>query len=251
MPASVAKKEPDMLLAGGNRNRVAKDADSVVRVCGPWSAFTQQLLEYLTARGFEASPILLARLGDRERLSYFEGEVGHDPLPVRLQAERIVCEAGRLLRRFHDLTEGFPMPPDPVFLLPVRTAHEVICHNDFAPYNCMFRDDHLVGMIDFDTAGPGTRLWDIAYAVYRFVPLMTDRHCTAEGWVPVPDRSARLVLFCDAYGLADRGGLCDAVLERLEELIRYLAEDGTDQDHLPVYREDLAWLRDNRSLFPD
>jgi hypothetical protein len=47
----------------------------------------------------------------------------------------------------------------------------VMCHNDFAPYNCVFDGANAAGTIDFDTAGPGPRYRDLAYALYRFAPL--------------------------------------------------------------------------------
>ncbi|WP_314062200.1 phosphotransferase [uncultured Vagococcus sp.] len=46
-----------------------------------------------------------------------------------------------------------------------------MCHNDFAPYNVTFENNKAIGIIDFDTSCPGPRIWDVAYAVYRFVPL--------------------------------------------------------------------------------
>jgi len=35
----------------------------------------------------------------------------------------------------------------------------------------VFRKGMPVALIDFDTAHPGPRIWDVAYAAYRFVPL--------------------------------------------------------------------------------
>ena len=45
-----------------------------------------------------------------------------------------------------------------------REPVEVICHNEFAPHTCVLRDDRVVGIIDFDYAAPGPRLWDAAFA---------------------------------------------------------------------------------------
>ena len=115
--------------------------------------------------------------------SFVAGDVGHYPLKAFMQSDEIVIEAAKLLRKFHNLTEKFVIPSQSQFYLPLETDdYDVICHNDFAPYNCVFKENRIVGMIDFDTAAPGTRLWDIAYAVYRFVPLVTDAHCFDMGW---------------------------------------------------------------------
>jgi aminoglycoside phosphotransferase (APT) family kinase protein len=228
-------------LTGGNSNDVYQDGSSVIRrTSGP---FVHHLLRHLTAQGFTESPVLLEANDQQERLTFLEGEVGNDPLKPYMQSNEILVEAARLLRRFHDITQQMVIPPDSVFQLPVQTEHEVICHNDFAPYNLVFRDQHLVGIIDFDLAGPGTRLWDIAYAVYRFAPLSHDVHCRDLGWEPIPDKVRRLSLFCDAYGLQNREALIPTVIKRLEFLVQYMQNTGSNLDHLPVYLQDLAYIR--------
>src|SRR5579859_6406482 len=35
------------------------------------------------------------------------------------------------------------------------TAHEVVCHNDRAPYSAVFRNGSPVAMLDWDMPGPG------------------------------------------------------------------------------------------------
>ncbi|MDD6792702.1 MAG: phosphotransferase, partial [Thermobifida fusca] len=87
---------------------------------------------------------------------------GMRPWPLR---------GGWLLRRYHDATVGFVPPRDAVWQLPERAPREVICHGDVAPYNTVFRTGLPVAFIDFDAAHPGPRLWDLALAAYRFVPL--------------------------------------------------------------------------------
>jgi Ser/Thr protein kinase RdoA (MazF antagonist) len=105
----------------------------------------------------------------------------------------------------------------------------VICHNDFAPYNAVFRDGRLRGVIDFDTISPGARVWDVAHAVYRFVPLSREARRPDCGSLAAQAR--RLHLFCDAYGLghADRAVLPAVVARRvaaLRDLVLRLAAEG-------------------------
>lgn len=235
------------ILSGGNSNEVRREGNTVLRKMGAWSPFVHALLNYLTANGFTQAPRLIEQRDGYERLSFVAGEVGHYPLQPYMQTDAVVVEAAQWLRRFHDLTEHFVMPPHAEFWLPpAPLGHaEVICHNDFAPYNCVFDNPHLVGVIDFDSASPGPRLWDIAYAVYRFAPLVADEHCRAMGWITPPDRAARLRLFCDAYGLDSpaRGDLLPLVRRRIEALMQFMRDTASNLDHLPTYQRDLDYLQ--------
>ena len=242
-------------LTGGNSNHVLRQGQTVLRQTGAWSPFVHQLLRYLTAAGFNQSPVLLESSDSQERLTFFEGEVGNYPLKPYMQSDAILMEVAQLLRRFHDLTQQFVIPPDSEFFLPVdpTAGYEVICHNDFAPYNCVFTDNHIVGIIDFDTAGPGARVWDIAYAVYRFVPLTNDAHTLDCGWQPIPDRPHRLKLFCDMYGLnaESREALIGTVIQRLEAVVNYMTRTASNLEHIPLYSADLEYLRENQGLFTE
>ncbi len=237
------------IMQGGNSSHVVKQGRTVLRSTGAWSPFVHHLLEHLADVGFVEAPVFIEQVDDQERLTFIEGEVGNDPLEPYMQSDQMVIEAAGLLRRLHDCTENFVVPPDAVFMLPVRTPHEVICHNDFAPYNCVYKDNHIVGIIDFDTAGPGTRLWDMAYAVYRFVPLAADSHCQDLGWNPIPDRQARLKLFCDAYGLDDRGALIETVIQRLQVLVDYMRSTSSNREHIPIYLADMQYLTEQQAQF--
>ncbi|MCA0458778.1 MAG: aminoglycoside phosphotransferase family protein [Chloroflexi bacterium] len=234
------------VLKGGNSNRVIKDANTVVRKMGQSPRLVHALLQHLAAAGFTESPVLIETFGDQERLSYIEGEVGNYPLKPYMQSAESLTEVARLLRRFHDVSRNFAIP----FKLPAsdQASYEVICHNDFAPYNLVYQAGHVVGIIDFDTAAPGTRVWDVAYAVYRFVPLTNDAHSVACGWNPLPDRAARLRQFCDAYGLevADRAKLIETVQERLKSLVAYMQVNNSNLEHIPLYMDDLAYLKDQQ-----
>ncbi len=241
-------------LSGGNMNCVRRDGDTVLRQTGPWSPFVHQLLRHLTAHNFTAAPVLLETTDTTERLTFLDGEAGNDPLKPYMQSAEILVEAAQLLRRSHDITATLEVDENATFQLPVNPAHawEVICHNDFAPYNCVFQDQHLTGIIDFDTAGPGTRLWDIAYAVYRFAPLAHDDHSRGLGWQPIPDRGQRLQLFCDTYGLDNqtaRAALIDTVIERLEYMINFMRHNALNVEHIPLYQRDQDYIRANQAEF--
>lgn len=238
-------------LTGGNSNQVRKQGNKVIRQCGKWSPFVHQFLQFLESESFEEAPIFIGSDGKTETLSFIEGDVGNYPLKADMLSDNIVIEAGQLLRKFHDTTKKITVPPDAQFMLAIQDdgKQDVICHNDFAPYNCVFKNGHIVGIIDFDTVAPGSRIRDIAYAVYRFAPLVTNVHCHDMGWQSAPDRAIRLQKFCDAYGLEDRSGLIDMVIQRLEELIQFIRDESSNLEHIPVYTEDIAYIQENRKTF--
>jgi Ser/Thr protein kinase RdoA (MazF antagonist) len=58
---------------------------------------------------------------------------------------------------------------------PVERRHHpdsrhLVIHHDLAPWNLVCGGSRWV-FIDWDNAGPGSRLWDLAYAAHGFVPL--------------------------------------------------------------------------------
>ena len=73
-----------------------------------------------------------------------------------------------------------------------------------------------VGIIDFDLAGPGPRLKDVAYAVYWMAPLSLnseDMQLFAEADLQAGSR--RLKLLCEHYGVAADEHLLEMVEEAL------------------------------------
>lgn len=172
-------------------------------------------------------------------------------MPAWMWSDAVLVAATALLRRLHDATVGF-RPVDPQWRLAAHEPAEVICHNDYAPYNLVFDGRALAGAIDFDTASPGPRVRDLAYLAYRLVPLTAaenpDAPATAEA-----ERDRRLELLCATYGApADARAVAAAVPERLEELRAFTlarARDGGPPellDHAALYAADLRYARARR-----
>ena len=87
-----------------------------------------------------------------------------------------VWRRGDTVRRFHDATAGFHLA-GAVWRSGAGApgGGEVICHNDVAHYNTVFRAGRPVAFIDWDFAAPGPRAWDLAYAACRFVDVLLER----------------------------------------------------------------------------
>jgi hypothetical protein len=56
-----------------------------------------------------------------------------------------------------------------------------------------------VAMLDWDLAGPGNRMWDLANAAYFWGELFADQTPHA-----LANKARRIELYLDAYGLEDR-----------------------------------------------
>jgi hypothetical protein len=232
-------------LGGGNVTPTSRAGAVVYRNAGPWTPTVHHLLRHLRSAGFDEAPHPLGfDAQGREMLAYIEGVAGFFSAgrtnPPHLWSDRVLIDAARLLRRYHDATRNFVPPVDATWQLvyPDATRHEVICHNDFAPYNCIFVDGQIHAMIDFDTAGPGPAVWDVAYAAYRFVPLVAPERFVSLGIHEPPATGRRLRFLCDAYGLDDRDAFLNVIQERIEATRRMLL-DGAAAGH-PGYERIIA-----------
>lgn len=208
----------EILLSGGNVNPgVVRVGDTVRRRTTPASPTIHRLLLHLEAKGFAGSPRFLGvdRKG-REKLSFLDGETGIPP--AIWQSDEPLIAAAKLLKRYHDATLDFVYSAADVWAKrPVSDeGGEVICHNDFAPYNFVYTDGLPWGVIDFDLAGPGPRLRDVAYAAYWMIPLSFNSE-DQKGFAQADLRkgSYRCRLFCDTYGIPVTGEFFDMTAQVL------------------------------------
>lgn len=216
--------EPEVPLDGGNLSTVVRAGETVRRPAGFWTPAVQSLLAHLERVGFEDAPRALGRDGrGREILSFIPGKTvgSRQPWPAWVWSEETLVDTGRLLRRYHDAVATFDQPHGTRWRLSDARARagEIICHNDAAPYNVVRRADGTLALIDWDVAGPGTPAYDLAYTAYAFAPLHPDAHCRTLGMTTPDDRTARLRLLLDSYGLEQREGFVALIRDRLQASI--------------------------------
>lgn len=188
---------------------------TVRRPVGPWTPAVHRLLRHLHDEGLGGVPRLEGLVTDdsgveREVLSYVEGR--GVPIDDEVVLDTVLVEAVEWLRRYHDVVEGFrPDEPlrwrgtgeEPVELAP----DQVICHHDPGAYNWIIQSGHFVAMIDWDMAGPGDPIDDLAFLVWTGVPLYRD--------IGAEETARRLDLVVEAYGEWGPRRLLDAVVERM------------------------------------
>jgi len=212
---------------GGNISGAVRVGATVRRRSGHWTPAVHALLRFLGQLGFEAPRPLGIDDRGREILSFIDGRVESgwpDPFPDWVYSDECLYAAARRLCRFHDLVADFVPPAQARWRMVAPTPHEVICHNDWAPYNAVFRDRRPEVMVDWDLAGPGSRLWDAAWTAYMWIPL----HPHVEGF-SIRTSASRLRKFCEHYGDISPVDLFDTLLVRLRfsaDFIRKEAERG-------------------------
>jgi hypothetical protein len=226
--------DQEIPLRGGRLSAVVRVGNTVRRPTGPWTPAVHLLLRHLEGVGYQGAPRVLGTDDrGREILSYIPGEVASgDKPPNYVWAQQTLVRVAQLLRCYHDAVASFT-PPSPAAwqIIDIGSREsEVICHNDLAPWNTVFQDGSPVAFIDWDLASPGLKLWDVAFAVWHFVPLYDDEKCSRLGCgTSMDERALRLRRFCDAYGFPASSNLISAVIQRQQrarQRIRTLADQG-------------------------
>ena len=252
---------PDVLKDEGGR-QVVRHGERVYRASGWWTPAVHGLLRHLERAGFGRAPRPLGVTGDgREVLSYIPGDSGVAGWAA-VASEVGLRRFARLLRAYHRAVRAYVPPPDAEWACARGAPQpgELICHGDFGPWNVVWRRGRPVGVLDWDFAGPGPALDDVAYALEYSVPFRDDE--SAVRWLAYerpPDRRRRMALFATAYGLRDTDGLAGRVARRQRldiERVRGLAGRGLEPQAGWVARGLLdelaaraAWTEANRALF--
>jgi Ser/Thr protein kinase RdoA (MazF antagonist) len=240
----------------GGVNVVRRYGGVVHRPASPAAPAIHRLLRHLHAHGFHGAPEPKGfDAQGNEILTFLDGAVT-EALTPELRTPELLAGAAVLLRELHDASVTFRPRPDDLWLFPARQPAEVMCHGDPAQYNCVVKDGRPVGFIDFDAAHPGPRVWDVAYAVYRFAPLQSPGN--PEGFGTAQEQGRRVAAFCRAYGPQVNAEVIDVVPERLQSLIDFMraqAAQGNEafrrhiaEGHADLYEADIRYVRAHRDI---
>ncbi|MFF5172081.1 phosphotransferase [Micromonospora sp. NPDC000089] len=215
------------VLAGGFVAEVVRVGDTVRRTLPANAAFVTALLEHLATTGLDLAP---RHLGVDERgrqvLGHLDGRVPwRDTEDPSFFSDAALTRLAELIRALHDACAGSDLAGDA----------ETVCHRDLSPKNTVYRDSPAgplpVAFLDWDLAGPGRRITDVAFAGWHWAAL-------GAGADPA-ELGRRCRLLCDGYDAADPGAplraglpradLLEVMLDQIEGTWRGIAA-GADRD---------------------
>ncbi len=217
-------QDNEIPMEGGNTSEgVVRVGDTVRKKLTKSSSTTQKLLEHIRKNAFANCPEFLGIDNQgREMLSFIDGDTG---IPDYIwSSDDCLKVTAKILRHYHDATIDFPHELSDVwaFTYPDEHRHEVIGHNDFAPYNTVYKNELPISVIDFDLAGPAPRSRDLAYAAYWNVPLsFNDNKMKHFASVDLSHGSKRLKMFCKAYGTI----ASEELLEMVSEVLAHMGDE--------------------------
>ena len=232
----------ELLLGGNSAASVVRVGTTVRREAQRSTESVNALLTHFERLGVAGVPRFLGYdERGRQMLTYAAGSANPDPSDLGLEH---LARVGRLIRSLHDAAESFVEPEDATWNVVITPDEStLICHHDLAPWNLVRGADELT-FIDWDGAGPGSRLWDLAYAAHGFVPLSPRAELTLD------QAATRLRAFVDGYAPTrdERERLAPLLGPRVRSMYELL-RSGAREEREPwakLVREghDTMWLED-------
>lgn len=246
----------------GGVNSVQRIGNTVRRPTGAWTPAVHALLRHLETSGFSEAPRFLGiDEEEREILSFVPGQAAMRPWPRALRSDQGLIALATLLRRYHDAVEGFEPPPNARWRVPGVSWQPgmIIRHGDLGPWNTIWRNDSLTGLIDWDFAEPGWPLEDVAQMAWQLVPLRGDRMIDEVGLERRPDLRHRLFTLCKQYGASvadlleilpklqttERSRIIEFSHQGLEPWVSFQA-----RGHIEMIADETAWLASRIDSLP-
>ena len=222
------QREPlaEIPLAGGRLTPgIVRVGNTVRRPAKGNAAFVHDLLLFLEDQRFPFAPRFFGTDEQgRDILSYLEGEAW--PASGSGLSDELLEKAARAIRRYHDVTAGSRL----------SQGHEIVAHHELGPHNTIFQGGHLVGFIDWDDAAPGTRLRDLANAIYNYVDVSHWANQTAY------EQARRIRLMCVAYGWDDLIAIVNDFEADLQQALRN-HEQADRAGAIKIFAKEVDWMR--------
>jgi hypothetical protein len=241
----------------------------VLKASGPWAPAVLELLRHLERAGFSGAP---RPVGDgcaedgRLAVTFVPGESPH-PGPW---SDGEFARIGGLLKAAHDAAASFVPPAgalwQPSWIRDIGTSEgTIIGHGDPAPWNIVGRAGRAEALIDWEFAGPVSRVTELAYAVWLNAQLHDDDVAELQGLPDARQRAAQAHLILDGYGVptARRDEIVDRMIEvaihsaRAEAVMAGIGPDSTravTDDGYPVLwaitwrSRSASWMLRHRDL---
>jgi thiamine kinase-like enzyme len=146
--------EEEIILTGGRVTKgVVKKGNLVYRPCCNNSEFVHNILLWLEKKDKSISPHFMGISDDgREIITFLDG---FSPDNLGDFNDEQLLEAGKLIKRLHNLLYDFPG----------CINGQTVCHYDLSPCNFMFLNNIPYAVFDWDSARIGDPRDDFAYAV--------------------------------------------------------------------------------------
>lgn len=245
-------------LLGGNTNAsVVRVGDTVRRAATPHSQTIHRFLQHLERKRFDAAPRSFGQDAQGRDIQSFLNGTADWPDDL-LTSDAPLDAAIDLLKAFHDASATYLRRTDDTWARSDPHCQEVICHNDFAPYNMLFENGLPAQIVDFDLIGPGPRCRDLAYLAYWMTPLSF-----GEGDLADATKMQRQLGYPRLKRLMQRYPVCSTttLLSQVQSVLNLLGDEAACSQmvgevaaqalaaggHFAFWRAEAAGFRDNLS----
>jgi len=192
------------------------------------SEYIYQVLKFLEKKQFKYSQRYLGKdLKNRDIFAYVEGFVPPDLGDTTdLQLHSFM----KIVRELHDISIDF-----------VKSDELVLCHDDLSPCNVVFRDNHPVLIIDWDSVHPDERWQDLTYLLWLWINIGDHRRNM--------NIVSQMCCALKAYGADEttKHDFADKLIQRMNRVLVETDETRTDYDRVKDWVQDsIRWVEKNK-----
>lgn len=240
----------------GALHTVKHIGDVVHRPVNRWTPAVHDLLRFLENTGFQGVPRLRGVEAGHEILTYIEGTAGLRPWPVALRTDSGLVQMAGFLRSYHLAVKDYILPANIEWCVPDLKWRPgwMVRHGDLGPWNTIWHNGVLTGVIDWDFAEPGETIMDVAQVAWYHVPLRGSDYWRDCGFEEPPVLRDRLNVLCEAYGAFSPKNVMDALVDLQESEIARISNWGSNgvepwsafyrKGHLEVIKRERDWLKE-------